>query len=193
VEQPDEVSALGGLILVVSRDIPQVERPKGPVQARIETLGQRANEGALSAAERTEYEALLRVRLPLRGDAAIQSENHSEGDSIVDFQGAGAPATREGILAVLDSLNVKLPQLLAIVTVETSGCGCFADRRRPFFLNDTSSPSKLVANSTPHIPISAIGLRAAMLMAPANTTVWPKQCNSTVRLRSRAHRGASAK
>jgi hypothetical protein len=47
----------------------------------------------------------------------------------VDFQGAGAPATREGILAVLDSLNVKLPQLLAIVTVETSGCGCFADRR----------------------------------------------------------------
>jgi hypothetical protein len=47
----------------------------------------------------------------------------------VDFQGAGAPATREGILAVLDSLNVKLPQLLAVVTVETSGCGCFADRR----------------------------------------------------------------
>jgi hypothetical protein len=47
----------------------------------------------------------------------------------MDFQGAGAPATREGILAVLDKLNVKLPQLLAVVTVETSGCGCFADRR----------------------------------------------------------------
>jgi hypothetical protein len=47
----------------------------------------------------------------------------------MDFQGAGAPATREGILTVLDTLNVKLPQLLAVVTVETSGCGCFADRR----------------------------------------------------------------
>ena len=47
----------------------------------------------------------------------------------MNFQGAGAPATREGILAVLDALNVKLPQLLAVVTVETSGCGCFADRR----------------------------------------------------------------
>jgi hypothetical protein len=30
-----------------------------PVQARIETLGQRANEGILSSAERTEYEALI--------------------------------------------------------------------------------------------------------------------------------------
>jgi hypothetical protein len=47
----------------------------------------------------------------------------------MDFQGTGAPATREGILAVLDKLNVKLPQLLAVVTVETSGCGCLADRR----------------------------------------------------------------
>jgi len=47
----------------------------------------------------------------------------------MDFQGIGAPATREGILAVLDRLNVRLPQLLAVVTVETSGCGCLADRR----------------------------------------------------------------
>jgi N-acetylmuramidase len=47
----------------------------------------------------------------------------------MEFQGAGAPATREGILAILETLNVKLPQLLAVVTVETSGCGCFADRR----------------------------------------------------------------
>jgi hypothetical protein len=47
----------------------------------------------------------------------------------MDFQGAGAPATREGILAVLDRLNVKLPQLLAVVTVETSCCGCLVDRR----------------------------------------------------------------
>jgi hypothetical protein len=47
----------------------------------------------------------------------------------MDFQGAGAPATREGILAILDTLNVKLPQLLAVVTVETRGCGCLTDRR----------------------------------------------------------------
>lgn len=30
-----------------------------PVQARIEMLGQRANEGGLSASERSEYEALI--------------------------------------------------------------------------------------------------------------------------------------
>lgn len=30
-----------------------------PVQARIEILGQRANEGTLNAAERSEYEALI--------------------------------------------------------------------------------------------------------------------------------------
>jgi len=30
-----------------------------PVQARLEILGQRANEGALSSGERTEYEALI--------------------------------------------------------------------------------------------------------------------------------------
>lgn len=47
----------------------------------------------------------------------------------MDFQGTGSPATREGILTVLDTLKIKLPQLLAVVTVETSGCGCFADRR----------------------------------------------------------------
>jgi hypothetical protein len=38
-------------------------------------------------------------------------------------------ATSEGILAVLDTLNVKLHQLLAVVTVGTSGCRCLADRR----------------------------------------------------------------
>jgi N-acetylmuramidase len=47
----------------------------------------------------------------------------------MDFQGTGTPATRDGILEVLDTLSVKLPQLLAVVTVETSGCGYFADRR----------------------------------------------------------------
>jgi hypothetical protein len=30
-----------------------------PVQQRIDTLGERANEGSLSAAERDEYEALI--------------------------------------------------------------------------------------------------------------------------------------
>ena len=47
----------------------------------------------------------------------------------IAFQGPGAPATREGILSVLETLNVKLPQLLAVISVETSGCGCLADRR----------------------------------------------------------------
>src|SRR5215469_11387923 len=60
----------------------------------------------------------------------------------MDFQGVGAPATREGILTVLDTLNVKLPQLLAVVTVETSGCGCLADRR-PIILFERHIFSKL--------------------------------------------------
>lgn len=60
----------------------------------------------------------------------------------MDFQGAGVPATREGILTVLDALNVKLPQLLAVVTVETSGCGCLADRR-PIILFERHIFSKL--------------------------------------------------
>jgi hypothetical protein len=47
----------------------------------------------------------------------------------MDFQGAGQPATQEGIFSVLESLNVKLAQLLAVVTVETSGCGFLTDRR----------------------------------------------------------------
>jgi hypothetical protein len=34
-------------------------RTERPVQARIEMLGQRANEGLLSPSERTEYEALI--------------------------------------------------------------------------------------------------------------------------------------
>lgn len=34
-------------------------RIERPVQARIETLGQRANEGSLSPSERAEYEALI--------------------------------------------------------------------------------------------------------------------------------------
>ena len=34
-------------------------RIDAPVQARIEVLGERANEGTLSAAERSEYEAMI--------------------------------------------------------------------------------------------------------------------------------------
>src|ERR1700683_996721 len=48
---------------------------------------------------------------------------------MADFQGAGEPASGNGIAGVLDSLGLKIPELLAVITVETSGCGYLADRR----------------------------------------------------------------
>lgn len=48
---------------------------------------------------------------------------------MVDFQGAGEPASQEGILNVLDFLGLKIPELLAVIHVETAGCGYLADRR----------------------------------------------------------------
>jgi len=48
---------------------------------------------------------------------------------MADFQGAGHPASQQGILTVLDSLGLKIPELLAVITVETSGCGYLSDRR----------------------------------------------------------------
>lgn len=48
---------------------------------------------------------------------------------MADFQGAGEPATRDGIAGVLDALGLKIPELLAVIAVETSGCGYLADRR----------------------------------------------------------------
>lgn len=46
-----------------------------------------------------------------------------------DFQGTGAPASQDGILSTLDLLGLKIPELLAVITVETSGCGYLSDRR----------------------------------------------------------------
>jgi hypothetical protein len=46
-----------------------------------------------------------------------------------DFRGIGKPLTRDGLISVLDSLNLKVPELLAVIAVETSGCGYFADRQ----------------------------------------------------------------
>jgi hypothetical protein len=46
-----------------------------------------------------------------------------------DFTGAGAPLSQNGVEAVASSVSVGLPELLAVLTVETSGCGFLADRR----------------------------------------------------------------
>jgi deoxycytidine triphosphate deaminase len=99
----------------------------------------------------------------------------------MDFQGAGAPATREGILAVLDTLNVRLPQLLAVVTVETSGCGCLADRR-PAILFERHIFSKQTGHKfdAQHPDISN-PTPGAIITVPPNTTVWAKPRSSTVR------------
>lgn len=48
---------------------------------------------------------------------------------MLNFQGAGEPVTQEGFLSVLDLLGLKAPELLAVVSVETSGCGFLPDRR----------------------------------------------------------------
>jgi hypothetical protein len=48
---------------------------------------------------------------------------------MADFQGAGEPASQQGIVNVLDSLGLKIPELLAVIAVETNGCGFLPDRR----------------------------------------------------------------
>jgi len=48
---------------------------------------------------------------------------------MLNFQGRGEPVTRDGLISVLDSLGLKVPELLAVMSVETSGCGFQADRR----------------------------------------------------------------
>lgn len=46
-----------------------------------------------------------------------------------EFQSTAEPLTREGVTAVLERLGLKVPELLAVVTVETNGCGFLPDRR----------------------------------------------------------------
>jgi hypothetical protein len=48
---------------------------------------------------------------------------------MVDFFGAGAPLSDAGVGAASDRAGVGLPELWAVISVETSGCGFLADRR----------------------------------------------------------------
>jgi hypothetical protein len=48
---------------------------------------------------------------------------------MVSFQGAGEPITRDELLSVVDSLGLKVPELLALIEVETKGSGFLPDRR----------------------------------------------------------------
>jgi N-acetylmuramidase len=45
------------------------------------------------------------------------------------FAGAAAPLSQDGMDSVLDLLGVKAPDIWAVLTVETKGCGFLADRR----------------------------------------------------------------
>lgn len=45
------------------------------------------------------------------------------------FEGKGRPVSEEGFKEASKSLGVGIPALLAVVTVETKGCGFLADRR----------------------------------------------------------------
>jgi hypothetical protein len=45
-----------------------------------------------------------------------------------EFQGAGEPLTRVGFIATVESLGLKVPELLAVLSVETHGCGFLSDR-----------------------------------------------------------------
>ena len=45
------------------------------------------------------------------------------------FVGAAEPLTREGFRTVIDDLSVGVPELLAVLAVESRGCGFLPDRR----------------------------------------------------------------
>ncbi len=46
-----------------------------------------------------------------------------------EFQGEGIPLDQAGLQEALDRLDVTAPQLWAVITVETRGCGFLAERR----------------------------------------------------------------
>lgn len=46
-----------------------------------------------------------------------------------EFVGPGAPLSSNGLAAAADRLHVGLPEIWAVLKVETSGCGYLADRR----------------------------------------------------------------
>jgi hypothetical protein len=48
---------------------------------------------------------------------------------MAEFTGTGAPLSREGLAEASDSLGVGLPELWAVLAVETRGCGFLPDRR----------------------------------------------------------------
>jgi hypothetical protein len=48
---------------------------------------------------------------------------------MAEFIGSGAPLSREGLAEASDSLGVGLPELWAVLAVETRGCGFLPDRR----------------------------------------------------------------
>jgi hypothetical protein len=48
---------------------------------------------------------------------------------MTSFTGAAEPLTRKGFLAVVNDLGVKVPELMAVLAVESKSCGFLADRR----------------------------------------------------------------
>src|SRR5438874_91528 len=46
-----------------------------------------------------------------------------------EFVGRTLALTRDGLDTTPDAISVGLPELWAVIAVETSGCGFFADRR----------------------------------------------------------------
>jgi len=45
-----------------------------------------------------------------------------------EFKGEGLPMDYEGVTQVTDQLGVGVPELWAVLTVETRGCGFLPDR-----------------------------------------------------------------
>jgi len=49
----------------------------------------------------------------------------------LEFQGASRALTADGLAAAAERLNVKLPEVWTVLSVETKGCGFLGDRRPP--------------------------------------------------------------
>jgi N-acetylmuramidase len=55
--------------------------------------------------------------------------SRNRGDTMANFTGAAEPLSKAGVVAVLDDLGVSVPELLAVLAVESKGCGYLPDRR----------------------------------------------------------------
>src|SRR5262245_31194386 len=60
---------------------------------------------------------------------ARPSAARRDSKPMTEFSGTGPPLTADGLTAIASEARLGLPELWAVLSVETSGCGYLPDRR----------------------------------------------------------------